>query len=154
MPKAISYRLIVAKKKMQDVDFKNVDDLLAFLPEDELKTVELLRKIVFSCIPDCIEKLSYNVPFYKKYSNICFIWPSSVTWGENMKQRGVRFGFSNGYQLQDEINYLDKGDRKQVYWRDFYDVKDIDTDLLKAYIFEAALIDEKNMKAKKKKSKR
>ncbi len=143
-----------AKKKMQNVSFNNIEEFLAYLPEDELKIVELLRKIVFSCTPDCTEKLSYNVPFYKKHTNICFIWPSSVTWGNNMKQRGVRFGFSNGYQLQDEINYLDKGDRKQVYWRDFYDVKDIDTDLLKAYIFEAALIDEKNMKAKKKKSKR
>lgn len=149
MPKPIKESK-VAKKKMQNVSFTNIYEFLAFLPEDELKTVELLRKIIFSCIPDCTEKLAYNVPFYKKHSNICFIWPSSVTWGDNMKQRGVRFGFSKGYLMQDEIGYLDKGGRKQVYWRDFYSVKDIDTDLLKAYIFEAAAIDEQLNKQKKK----
>ena len=66
-----------------------------------------------------------------------------------MKQRGVRMGFSNGYLMQDELNYLDKGDRKHVYWKDFYSLKDIDTDLIKAYIFEAAYIDQE-MKRKKK----
>lgn len=136
---------------MQNVDFANVDEFLAFLPEDELKTVELLRKIVFNCMPGCTEKLAYNVPFYKMHSNVCFIWPSSVTWGNNMQQRGVRFGFSNGYLLTDEIGYLDKGTRKQVYWKDIYSVKEIDTDLLKAYIFEAAIIDGELMKKKRKK---
>jgi hypothetical protein len=138
-----------AKKKMQNVSFKNIEEFLEFLPEDELKTVTVLRKLVLQCIPECTEKLSYNVPFYKKHTNICFIWPSSVTWGDNMKQRGVRFGFSNGYLMQDEIGHLDKGGRKQVYWRDFYSVKDIDVDLLKLYIFEAAVIDEERRKKKK-----
>jgi hypothetical protein len=125
------------KRKMQDVSFGNAEEFLEFLPEAELKIVILLRKLVLHCMPECVEKLSYNVPFYKKYSNICFIWPSSVNWGDNMKQRGVRFGFSNGYLLTDEIGYLDKGERKQVYWRDFYSAKDVDVDLLKSYIFEA-----------------
>lgn len=139
---------------MQNVSFDSVDEFLEFLPEDELKIVELLRKIIFSCIPDCTEKLSYNVPFYRRHSGICFIWPSSVTWG-GVKQKGVRFGFMKGYLMQDEINFLDKGDRKQVYWKDFYTIKDIDIDLLKAYIFEAAFIDQDKMKKSPgKKSKR
>ncbi len=135
------------KRKMQTVNFANVEEFLQFLPEEELKVVELLRKIIFHCLPDCTEKLSYNVPFYKVHANICFIWPSSVTWG-GMKQRGVRMGFANGYLMQDEINYLDRGDRKQVYWKDFYSVKDIDVDLVKAYIFEAAYIDEEKKRKK------
>lgn len=137
------------KRKMQDVSFKTVEDFLAYLPEDELKIVELLRKIILSCLPDVVEKLSYNVPFYKRHSTICFIWPSAVTWS-GMKQRGVRFGFTKGFLMQDEINYLDKGDRKQMYWRDFYSIKDIDIELLKAYIFEAAFIDEEVFKKKSK----
>jgi hypothetical protein len=137
-----------AKRKMQNVSFGSIDEFLEFLPADELKIVELLRKIIFTCIPDCTEKLSYNVPYYKKHSNICFIWPASVTWG-GVKQKGVRLGFANGYLMQDEINYLDKGNRKQVYWRDFYSVKDIDIELLKAYIFEAVFIDGEKAKRKK-----
>lgn len=137
-----------AKRKMQNVDFKNIDDFLAYLPENELKMAELLRRIIFHCIPDVEEKLSYNVPFYKRHSNICFIWPSSVAWGA-MKQRGVRFGFTKGYLMQDEINYLEKGNRKRVYWKDFFSVKDIDVELVKAYIFEAAFIDEEASRTKK-----
>jgi hypothetical protein len=151
MPKAISYRLIVAKKKMQDVDFKNVDDLLAFLPEDELKIVERLRKIIFSCLPGCTGKLAYNVPFYKVHANICFIWPPSVKWG-GKGHEGVRFGFTKGYLLTDEIGYLDRGTRKQVYWRDFYSMKDIEAEILRAYIFVAALVDEEVMSNKNKRN--
>lgn len=143
---------MTTKRKMQNVNFSNVEELLAFLPADELRVVERLRKIIFSCMPGCTEKLAYNVPFYKKHANVCFIWPPAVTWGSTGNE-GVRFGFTNGYLLTDETGYLDKGSRKQVYWRDFYDLNEIDTDLLKAYIFEATLVDEEKMRAKKKNKK-
>lgn len=135
------------KRKRQNVNFTNVEAFLQFLPEEELKIVELLRKIIFHCLPDWAEKLSYHMPFYTIHSNICFIWPSSVIWGA-MKQKGVRMEFANGYLMRDEINYLDKGDRKHVYWKDFYSVNDIDAELVKAYIFEAAFIGQE-MKRKK-----
>ena len=127
---------------MQNVSFKSVDELIDFLPSDELKIFQFLRQLVLSCIPDVSEKLSYNVPYYKRHKNICFIWPASILWGQKKTYDGVRFGFTNGYLLIDEIDYLDKGNRKQVYYKDFTSIKDIDTDLLKAYIFEAVLIDQ------------
>jgi hypothetical protein len=138
------------KKQMQNVNFKNIDELLEFLPEDELKIVEMLRKIVFSCIPDIEEKFSYNVPYYKRHSNICYIWPSSVPWG-NVKLSGVQFGFNRGYLMQDDIDWLEKGKRKQVFWKTFHSIKEIDVGLLKAYIFEAVLVDEADSKRKRKK---
>jgi uncharacterized protein YdhG (YjbR/CyaY superfamily) len=138
----------VLKKKMQEVDFGSIEEFLEFLPQDELKIVELLRKIIFYCIPDIEEKISYNVPFYKRHSNICYIWPGSVQWG-NVKHSGVQFGFNKGYLMQDEINWLDKGNRKQVYLKIFHSVKEIDVDLLKAYIYEAALVDEEFNRKKK-----
>lgn len=137
------------KRKMQSVDFKTIDDLLAFLPKDELIVVELLRKLIFYCIPDVEEKISYNVPFYKRHSNICYIWPSSVQWG-NVKHTGVQFGFNKGYLMNDDIDYLEKGNRKQVYWKIFHSLKEIDIELLKAYIFEAAFVDEDASRKKKK----
>jgi len=84
---------------MQHVNSTNAEDFLHFLPEEELKLVQLLRKIIFSCIPDCTKKLSYKVPFYNKHSNICSIWPSSVAWGA-MKKKGVRMEFANGYLVR------------------------------------------------------
>ena len=127
-------------RQMQNVRFRNIDEFLAFIPENELKIVEVLRGIVHDCIPGCTEKLSYNVPTFYRHSRICFIWPASVTWG-NVKPNAVRLGFVNGNLMRDEINYLDKGDRKKVYWKDFSDLEDIDIDLLKSYIFEAIEID-------------
>jgi hypothetical protein len=61
------------KQKMQTVSFRTVDEFLEFLPDDELKIVTLLRSTVFNCVPTIIEKLSYNVPFYKKNKGMFFI---------------------------------------------------------------------------------
>lgn len=136
------------KNKLQNVDFKNVEEFLDFLPENELEVVEFLRQLIFECLPDCTEKLAYNVPYYYRHSRICFLWPASVPWG-NVKQRGaVRMGFAKGHLIQDESGYFQKGDRKQVSWRDFTSPQEVDVDLLKTYIFEAAAIDE-NTKSKK-----
>ncbi len=65
-----------------------------------------------------------------------------MPWG-SVKMNGVVLGFCNGNKIRDEINYLEKGSRKQVYSKTFYKVKDIDPDLLKTYILEAVLVDEK-----------
>ena len=51
-------------KNSQRVSFKDIEAFLAFLPESELQIVNLLRRIVVDCIPDCQEKLAYNVPFF------------------------------------------------------------------------------------------
>lgn len=126
--------------KMQNVHFKNVEEFLEYLPEHERIIVDHLREIVLECIPECREKLAYNVPYYYKNSRICYIWPSSVPWG-NVKLSGVQFGFCQGHLLHDEINYLEKGTRKQVYTKTFFNISDIDTDLLRAYIFEAVEVD-------------
>ena len=131
------------KQKMQEVSFRSVDEFLEFLPEEELKITEELRKTVFECIPEVKEKLSYNVPFYRKYATICFIWPSSVLWGKKKTYEGVRLGFAKGHLMKDTSGYLDKGDRKQVYWRDFPTIKDIEYDLVRSFLFEAALLDNK-----------
>lgn len=126
---------------MQPVHFENVDEFLDYLPEQERAIVEYLREIIFDCMPDCAEKLSYNVPYYFRHRRICFIWPSAVPWGK-VKLDGVQIGFCNGHLLQDDLGYLEKGSRKQVYSKTFMNIADVDVDLLKVYIFEAAVVDE------------
>lgn len=134
---------------MQDVHFKSVEECLDYLPEDERRITERLRSIVFEAMPDGIEKLSYNVPYYRKHGNICFIWPGSVPWGK-VTQKGVRFGFTSGYLIEDPEGYLDKGTRKQVYWRDFYSLKDIVREPLLQLLHQAILIDAQIAAEKKK----
>jgi hypothetical protein len=128
--------------KMQSVKFVDVEDFLAYLPEDELNVCLLLRKIIRDCMPDAREKLAYNVPFYRRYSNICFIWPASVTWGKNKTWEGVRLGFSRGNLLADPTGLLRKDSRKQVYWHDFQTIQEIHPEEIRALVYEAILIDE------------
>lgn len=135
--------------KFQSLSFSTVGEFLDYLPENELQIVEALRDLVLEAIPECREKLSYNVPYYYRFARICFIWPSAVPWGK-VARSGVMFGFCAGHLLHDEINYLEKGSRKQVYTKTYLDRQEIAVDLLRAYIFEAVEIDAKIWYGKRK----
>jgi len=139
----------VEKQKMQNVKFQSITEFLSFLPPEELEIVEFLRQLVYDCIPDATEKLAYNVPYFKRHKNICFIWPASVLWGKQKTYEGVRFGFTSGHLLTDEIGYLNMGDRKFVSWRDFIRIEDIDVELLQSYLYEAVILDENNARVRR-----
>ncbi len=126
--------------KIQPVNFNSIEDFLSFLPPNELEIVNYLRQIILGSMPICVEKLAYNIPYYYINSRVLFIWPSSVPWGK-VPENGVIIGFCNGYLLNDEINFLEKNNRKQVYTKTYYHIKEIDVDLLKSYIFQAIHID-------------
>tara|TARA_R110000796_G_scaffold96719_1_gene203064 strand:+ start:496637 stop:497032 length:396 start_codon:yes stop_codon:yes gene_type:complete len=125
--------------KFQPVDFQDLDDLFAYLPENELKIVLALRGLVYECIPQVKEKLSYNVPFFRLRKTVCFIWPGAVPWGGTFE--GVQFGFTYGHLLTDENGYLAAGKRKFVRTKTFKSLKEIDFDQLRILLFEAAEID-------------
>ena len=129
----------------QGIQFKSVDEFLDYLPEEELELVLFLRKIILECMPDCKEKLAYNVPFYYRHSRICYIWPASVPWGK--VEKGVAIGFCKGAGFLDETFES----AKFVAKRTFVSVKEIDVVLLKQQIFEAILLDEQIVKAKRRK---
>lgn len=130
------------KTKMQNVNFHSIEEFLAFLPPEELEVVEFLRQLIYDCIPDVSERLSYNVPYFKRHKTICFLWPASVLWGKKQTYTGVRLGFTQGHLLSDEIGYLNLEGRKQVAWRDFQSIEEIDVELLQMYIYEAVVVDE------------
>ncbi len=126
--------------KFQNLHFRSVGEFLDYLSGEERIIVDYLREIILDSIPEVIEKLAYNVPYYYKYSRICFLWPPSVPWG-NTQIKGIQLGFCNGNLLNDEIGYLEKGSRKQVYWKTFSNIREIDADLLKTYLYDATRID-------------
>lgn len=130
--------------KIQPTAFRNVGEFLDVLPDEERSIALFLRDIVLSSLSPIEEKLAYNVPFYYGQSRICFIWPASVPWGGNNK--GVTLGFCRGYLLSDEINYLEKGNRKEVFSKTFVSLEEIDPDLLKSFLIEAKELDEINYK--------
>ncbi|MCC6279192.1 MAG: DUF1801 domain-containing protein [Saprospiraceae bacterium] len=131
------------KKQMQNVQFQSVGELLDFLDPERLEMVETLRELVFETVPGVEERLSFNVPFFRRYGALCFIWPGSVSWGSTVWE-GVEFGFNNGYLLNDEAHYLDRGKRKQVFTKRFFSMQEVKMNLerLRAFLMEAAEVNE------------
>lgn len=128
-------------RNTQATEFKAVHEFLDYLPADELEIVLFLRQIILECMPDCKEKLAYNVPFYYRHSRICFIWPATIPWEKISK--GVAIGFCKGDSLLDETFVSAKFT--------FNSVKEIDVAFVKQKIQEAILIDEKIVKARRRK---
>lgn len=128
---------------MQNVQFQSVGELLDFLDPERLEMVETLRELVFETVPGVEERLSFNVPFFRRYGALCFIWPGSVSWGSTVWE-GVEFGFNNGHLLNDEAHYLDRGKRKQVFTKRFFSMQEVKMNLerLRAFLMEAAEVNE------------
>ncbi|HRH36147.1 MAG TPA: hypothetical protein PKY12_13870 [Catalimonadaceae bacterium] len=133
-------------RKTQKVRFKNLDELEAFLPDEELKLMNQMRNLVYDCLPGVREKLSFNVPFFFLSKSVCYIWPSSVWWGNRQTFKGVRFAFSQARNLSNEDGYLEIGDRKLFGQRDFITLKPEDQSRLKSLLFEAGFLDEQEKK--------
>jgi uncharacterized protein YdhG (YjbR/CyaY superfamily) len=129
----------------QGLELKTIEEFLDYLNEEELEIVLFLRKIILECMPDCKEKLAYNVPFYYRHSRICYIWPASIPWGK--VEKGVAIGFCKGTSFLDETFESTRFASKLT----FNSVKEIDVPLLKQQIYEAILIDEQIVKAKRRK---
>lgn len=138
---------------MQNVSFGALEDFYSYIPEAESLIVHALRNIIFTCMPHCTEKLSYNVPYFSLHNTVCFIWPPSVQWGVS-RQKGVRLGFAKGYLLTDEHGYLDKGTRKQIYWKEITAVEQIDEEIIIALLCEAIMLDEEQSSVKRLRGKR
>ena len=129
----------------QGIQFESINEFLDNLPEEELEIVLFLQKIIQECMPDCKEKLAYNVPFYYRHSRICYIWPASVPWGK--VEKGVAIGFFKGASFLDETFETTKFTTKLT----FNSVKEIDVELLKQQIYEGILVDNQIVKAKRRK---
>lgn len=126
----------------QPFKFNSIQDFLEYLSESEKKMVFELQGLIEECVPKARQKLSYNVPFYSLKKRVCFIWPASVPWGK-VKLKGVQLGFCQGYLLQDPHGFLDRGERKQVYSKTYFNISEIekDRDLIRHFLFEAAAVD-------------
>ncbi|MBK9247641.1 MAG: DUF1801 domain-containing protein [Ignavibacteria bacterium] len=136
------------KNKFQNVNFASLEDCYAYVQPGELEIMNLFRQVILETIPHCTEKLSYNVPYFYGNSRICYLWPASVPWG-NVAMNGVQFGFCDGNQLVDKFSYLDKGNRKQVYYKQYSSVENVSPDditIIHELLLQAVTID--NLKTK------
>ncbi len=136
--------------KMQDVDFRDLNEFLDYLPEDERAITEACRNLIYACLPEIREKLSYNVPYYRRHKTLCFLWPGSVLWGKRRMYDGVRFGFTYGTRLVSGKDILILDQRKSVGYADLKSMNAIDTEQLSSMLYESYLLDEEDYRQKKK----
>jgi len=121
--------------------FQSFVEFWDYLPENERIIVDVLRQIIITKLPRTFrEKLAYNVPFYYVNHRVCLIWPASVK-GGGIKN-GVLLGFSQGYRLADSENYLTHGTNKQVYYKIYQSVDEIDEQAISVLLTEAVELDQ------------
>lgn len=102
----------------------------------------MLRTFIRKQLPVNVkEKISYNVPFFYGNKGICIVWPSSIPRG-GIKS-GVLMGFWYGIKLKDKNNYLIHGTNKQIFYKIFNRVEDIEFNELAILLKEAYEIDSK-----------
>jgi hypothetical protein len=122
------------------IKIRSLLQLYDAIPEDQRLVVDVLRQVVAATLPAyCKEKISYNVPFFYGNKSICIIWPAAIPRG-GIKQ-GVLLGFSQGNKLVDADNYLTRGTNKQVFYKIFNDVEEINVKAIVKLLKEAAELD-------------
>jgi hypothetical protein len=122
------------------IKIRSLLQLYEHLPGEERIIVDVLRQIVTATLPqNCKEKISYNVPFFYGNKGICIIWPSAIPRGGIKK--GVLPGLWYGNKLKDRDGYLTHGSNKQIFYKIFYSVGDINEKAIARLLKEAVLLD-------------
>lgn len=122
------------------VKIRSLVQLYELLPEHERIMVDVLRQIVSATLPSyCKEKISFNVPYFHGHKGICIIWPATIPRGGIKK--GVLFGLWYGNRLKDTDRYLTHGTNRQIFYKIYNDVDEIDTGAVIKLLKEAAKLD-------------
>ena len=131
------------------IKIRSVLQLYEILPENERIITDILRQIISENLPgNCKEKISYNVPFFYGNKGICIIWPATIPRGGIKK--GVLLGFWYGNKLIDKDNYLIHGTNKQIFYKIFYNVEEINVKAILKLLKEAVKLDNQFAKNTKK----
>ena len=126
---------------------KSILHLYDTIPEHERIIVDVLRAIVAEQLPAyCKEKISYQVPYFYGNKGICIIWPAVIPRGGIKK--GVLLGFWYGNKLTDVDNYLTHGSNKQIFYKIYNDVEEINVKAIIKLLKEAGKLDGQWVKEK------
>ena len=124
---------------------KSILQLYDAIPGHERIIVDVLRAIVTEQLPAyCKEKISYQVPFFYGHKGICIIWPSAIPRGGIKK--GVLLGFWYGNKLADADNYLTHGTNKQIFYKIYNNVEEINVKAVVKLLREAVKSDKEWVK--------
>lgn len=127
-------------KAHSSLKIKSLIHLFEVLPENEWIIVDVLRQIIIENLPTSFkEKISFNVPFFYGRKGICIIWPATIPRG-GIKE-GVLLGFWYGKKLIDDDLYLTHGTNKQIFYKIYKSVEEIDVAAIVKLLKEAVRVD-------------
>jgi hypothetical protein len=114
-------------------------------PKRDIMTI--LRSWILDLGPHTQERISYKVPFFNFYGNLCYLSP---------KEEGVELSFVKGYEIEDEHGLLESRGRKQIRSRIFYSVAELEEfeDHVRRLLNQAAILNEFQFKRKKQQRKK
>ena len=122
------------------VKIRSLLQLYEAITEEERLITDVLRNIIIDNLPaNCKEKISFNVPFFYGNRGICIVWPASIPRGGITK--GVLLGFWHGNKIKDVDHYLTCGTNKQVFYKIYSSVDDIDEKAIVQLLKEAIALD-------------
>jgi hypothetical protein len=128
------------QKRLSTFRIQLLAQLYHLLPESERIIVDVLRQIVKESLPVyCKEKISFNVPYFYGKKGICIIWPATVPRG-GIKE-GVLFGLWYGNRLKDADRYLTHGTNKQIFYKIYQTVEEINEKAIVKLLKEAVEVD-------------
>jgi len=126
---------------MSSLKIKSLLQLYELLPEQERIIVDVFRQIITGNLASyCKEKISYNVPFFYGKKGICIVWPSTVPRGGIKK--GVLLGFWYGNKLNDVNGYLTHGTNKQIFYKIYHTVEEVNEEEITLLLQEAVKLDQ------------
>jgi len=126
--------------KFQSIQFRTLDDFYEYISGEEKSIVLSLREIILEAIPECREKLAYNVPFFYRKKRLAYIWPASVPWGG--LNEGVSIGFTKGHLMDDPEELLNGKDKKEIRTLHYTRLSEINREQLLFFLFQAEALDQ------------
>ena len=128
--------------------YKDFESFFEDLLPAEKSVCERLRSLLLTNFPELREKFGYGVPYYWRFSRICFLYPASFPYSG--MDSGVAFGFTRGHLLSNHQGLLDLGGRKEVAYVRLLSESAIREEPLLEILHEAVLLD-REMASKKRK---
>ena len=130
--------------------FQDFDAFYEMLLPAEKAICLQLRALILDHFPALREKFGYGVPYYHRFSRICFMYPASFPYSGHSE--GVALGFTRGRLLSNEQGLLDLGDRKEVAYVLLRAAREIREEPVLEIVHEAVLLDEELAREKKNKN--
>ena len=111
------------------------------LPESQREIATVLRSWILDLGPHTVEKISYTVPYFSFYGNLCYLTP---------QEDGISLSFCRGHELSSEQKLLEGKGRKHVTSTTFYSLAQLEEyeDPIRRILNEAAILNEYRYKRK------